>query len=221
MLRGLFLLRLQCPSGPATFPSPRLDVGTQGDPPPLELSTFLNDLSFAAASSPLPMPVSSPTFRHFLNAETSVESLPPARIFVCQSSSTSDLVCRVDVNTCHEGLLSVVDKAVSATVVTSDVATAYDPPASPSSVLLSLHVSSELPDPDVRPLELHTDADSQVAVESPEDVVGSLCALFVSTPLTGTALEETSTMGLSLVDSDDELLASRLQGYLNSFQNLV
>ena len=53
---------------------------------------------------------------------------------------------------------------------------------------------------------------------------GSLAACSVSETVISLAdagPDETSTMGPSLVDSDDELLASLLPGYLNSFQNLV
>ena len=117
--------------GTSDFGAATSDAGTQGGPPPLELSSFLNDLSLTATSSPLLRPlfsVLSPTFQQFLDAGTTADSPPHARVAISQGTSTRHEVQHVDVATCTDGLLSFADRAVSAVVVSCTVATHYDPP---------------------------------------------------------------------------------------------
>ena len=88
-------------------------------------------------------------------------------------------------------------------IVRSDVAKEYDPPVvSPPDVTLPPCEDLDLPD---------CDAASTVHSVTDHPSSETVTLLVENVP------EETSTVGSSLVDSDDELLASRLPGYLNSF----
>ena len=72
--------------GTSDFRTVIVDAVTQVDPPHLQFSSFLNELSFSATSSPLQRPVSTPaslSFRRFLEAETSMEGRPLARLRIC------------------------------------------------------------------------------------------------------------------------------------------
>ena len=115
--------------GTRDFGAATSDAETQGGPPPFELSSFLQNLSLTAASSPIPRApntVLSPIFRQFLLAGPSASSPPPARVTLCQGTSTRDEVEYVDVATETGRVFS--DKAVLAVVDCCDAVTAYNPP---------------------------------------------------------------------------------------------
>ena len=116
------------------------------------------------------------------------------------------------------------DKAVLAVVDRCDAITAYDPPVEAShSALLPVHgdpgwsIGPGLTTPGLR-----SPASPGSTVGAPDDfsVRGSLIVRPVSDDVVSVSeagLFETSTIGPSLVDSDDEKLASLVPGYLNIF----
>ena len=64
--------------GTSDFGASQVDAATQGGPSSLEMSSFLQDLSLGAISSPVaPFPVSvfSPTFQRFLDRESAIQVL--------------------------------------------------------------------------------------------------------------------------------------------------
>ena len=184
------------------------DVETQMGSSPFELPSFLQDLSFNAASSPLRRPsvsALSPNFRQFLDGSHVVGSLPTTRVEPkCVDASTS-------------GSVELKDKAVSAIVDCRDSAAGIDsapvvalvePPASPDqSAALVIAVDSPAVIP---PSDAPTD-DSSTG--------GSTVTVFGPTAsASDSVVGETSTIGPSLLDSDDEPIASRLPGYLSNFK---
>ena len=192
--------------GTSDYPADSADASTQGEPPTLELSSFLQDLLPGAVSSPVArasVSVLSPNFHRYLDTSVTPGSPPPApRITVCCGTSTRDEVQLVDAAT--DVVVVTADKGVQAVVEYCDVGTEHD------------HLGVTLP---VLP-----PADSVESVaDPPEDlsVVGSLGAY--SSPETVVPESDsvplvTSPMGTSLVDSDDEAIATRLPGYLNCFK---
>ena len=210
--------------GTSDFGASQIDASTQGVPPPLELSSFLQDLCFDAASSPVardPVSVLSPIFQRFLDREPTARSpLPLPRVTV--DAAVGAVVSYVDV--AIDACVGAMDQTIQAVVETGEASTDYDPPvetlpAAPSSLAAGSPevVEADTEQPDVPSagsteslLEVADDLPirSPLSAESvPEGAVSSLA----------TATIATSPMGPSLVDSDDEPIASRLPGYLNSF----
>ena len=208
--------------GTSDFGAAQTDASTQGGPPPLELSSFLQDLSLGATSSPVTRaPVSvfslSPNFQRFLDRESAARSPPPPpRVTV--EAAVSAFVTHVDVAV--DVFVGTADQEVQATVGFSDAFTDYDPPAeiAPVAELLET-VLCESPSANVRRLSFSFES----SVEPPEDftVDGSLAdepSSELAAPTLDPASEETSPIGPSLVDSDDELIATRLPGNLTNFK---
>ena len=206
--------------GTSDFGAAQTDASTQGGPPPLELSSFLQDLSLGATSSPVtraPVSVFSPNFQRFLDRESAARSPPPPpRVTV--EAAVSAFVTHVDVAV--DACVGTADQEVQATVGFSDAFTDYDPPAeiAPVAELLET-VLCESPSANVRRLSFSFES----SVEPPEDftVDGSLAdepSSELAAPALDPASEETSPIGPSLVDSDDELIATRLPGYLSNFK---
>ena len=150
-----------------------------------------------------PVSVLSPNFQRYLDSSASLRSLPPApRIAVCCGTSTRDD-------------LQFVDASIDATVVTADecvqaVAENCDVGTMPDNLCAS--------SPDLPP----TDSVGSV-VDLSEDfsVVGSLnvdSSPETDVPESDIAPVVTSPLGASLVDSDDEAIATRFPSYLNSFK---
>ena len=167
-----------------------------------------------------PLSVLSPTFQRYLDTGAAPRS--PPRIAVCRGTSTRDEVQFVDAST--DAIIITVDKAVQAVVEHCDVNTEHDPlvesptvvPASADDVLASV-------DLDVTPTALLSAGSTESVVDPPEDfsIDGSLVA--ENNPEIAASVLDfvslvTSPMGPALVDSDDELIATRLPGYLNSFR---
>ena len=194
--------------GTGDFGDGSVDVSTQGGPPQLNLSSFLNELSLTGVSSPVRQAPVSVSF--------TVASPPPARITL-DAAVNAVVVCRdMAINAC----VGVADQTVQATVGFSDAFTDYDPPAeiAPVAELLET-VLCESPSANVRRLSFSFES----SVEPPEDftVDGSLAdesSSELAAPALDPAPEETSPIGPSLVDSDDELIATRLPGYLSNFK---
>ena len=119
-----------------------------------------------------------------------------------------------------------MDRAISTVVASSDVASDYDPPVvPPSDDPLPRQDGSDLPEIDVDSPDCHSETDVEATVDPPEEISRVDFLSDHSAPETVTFLTEdgpgeASTIGHSLVDPVDELLASRLTGYLNIFQNL-
>ena len=221
--------------GTSDFGAAHTDASTHGGPPPLELSSFLQDLALNATSSPVSMAtvsVLSPNFQRYLDSGLTARSPPPPRVSVCQSTSTRDEVQYVDVavnavcdcaDVSVDACVSSVDKVVQAAVETSDAFTVHDPPvefppvASPLADDVPEVVESVVDEPGP-PSTSSTEAQFDI----PEDFSfgGSLSVgpdLDDAVPA-DTGSRETSPMGPSLIDSNDEPIASRLPGYLNSFK---
>ena len=203
--------------GTRDFGGDSVDVSTQGGPPQLDLSSFFQDLCPTGTSSPVraPMSVLSPVWRRSFTAA----SPPSVRVTLCRGTSTRDEVEYVEVAT-DTGITNA-DKTVQAVVSYCDVGTVYDPPTAPAPV--ASVPEDAVPDIDVVASGPASLTSLESSVEIPDDftVDGSLAARSESGdagPAPGSGPEETSPLGASLIDSDDEPIASRLPGYLNSFK---
>ena len=155
-----------------------------------------------------------------LRRSFTVASPPSVWVTLCQGTSTRDEVEYVEVAT-DTGITNA-DKTVQAVVSYCDVGTVYDPPTAPAPV--ASVPEDAVPDIDVVASGPASLTSLESSVEIPDDftVDGSLAARSESGdagPAPGSGPEETSPLGAaSLIDSDDEPIASRLPGYLNSFE---
>ena len=115
-----------------------------------------------------------------------------------------------------------VEKAVLAVVPSCDVGTNYDPPTDPSLVVvLPADGGSGLLELDITsPYFRYADSPGST-LDPAEDASVASSTSEIVTSVADVGPDETSHMGPSLVASDDELLASRLPGYLDSFQTFV
>ena len=115
------------------------------------------------------------------------------------------------------------DKAVLAVVESCNAGTSYDPLLEVDPVELPpVRDDVEATETDFASPGLLSPVSADITIDPPDDftVVGSLAAQSVSetaASVSDAGPEDTSPMGLSLIDSHDELIASRLPGYLNSF----
>ena len=201
--------------GTSDFDDGSVDASTQGGPPQLNFSSFLNELSLAGASSPVrqaPVSVLSPVLRRSFT----VASPPSARLTV--DAGINAIV--TPVNVAVDAVVAASDQAVQAVVEVSESSTSYDPPAEIAPVAeLFETVLCESPSANVPRLSFSFES----SVEPPEDftVDGSLAdepSSELAVPALDSAPEETSPIRPSLVDSDDELIATRLPGYLSNFK---
>ena len=213
--------------GTSDFGATQVDAATQGGPSSLELSSFLQDLSLGAVSSLVsraPVSVLSPSFQRFLDRESTPQS-PPPPVRITVEAGVSAVVTPVDVAV--DACVAVTDQSVQAVVETGETSTEYDPPVdtlpvapSPPAVSVSGTLEADVEQSDVPSadstdtlLEAAEDvpAGDLLSVEpAPEGAVAGLVPVFA----------ETSPLGPSLVDSDDETIASRLPGYLNIFNSV-
>ena len=125
-----------------------------------------------------------------------------------------------------DACVSSVDKVVQAAVETSDAFTVHDPPVEfpPVASLLADDVP-EMVEPVFDQYDLPSAGSPETLLEVPDDtsVDGSLTAGSAHQNVSSASEsvpDETSPMGPSLLDSDDEPIASHLPGYLNSLKNL-
>ena len=209
--------------GTSDFSAESADASTQRGPPPLELSSFLQDLSLGAVSSPVaraPVSVLSPNFQRYLELSPTLRS-PRPRVAVCRGTSTRDEVQFSEV--AGNAVCDCDDKTVQAVMGSLDASTEYCPPVETVSVaFLSVPAPRDTSDVDAAVSGLCSPASLESSVDPPDDftVDGSLAAQSASEAVVSVSEfgpEETSPTGPSLVDSDDELIATRLPGYLNSF----
>ena len=210
--------------GTSDFGASQVDAGTQVAPPPLEMSSFLQDLCLDAVSSPVaraPVSVLSPNFQRFLDRESAIRSPPPPpRVTV--DAGVGAVVTPVDVAV--DACVAVVDQSVQAVVETGETSTDYDPPVEPLSAAPSSPAASvpEVVEVDVEQSDVPSTDSTETLLEAVEDVptgdsLSAEPAPEGAVPGLLPVSAETSPMGPSLVDSDDEPIASRLPGYLNSF----
>ena len=123
-----------------------------------------------------------------------------------------------------DACVAVVDQSIQAVVETGETSTDYDPPvetlsAAPSSPAASVPETLEA---DVEQSDVPSTDSTELLLEAVEDVpagdpLSAESALEGAIPGLVPVPAETSPKGPSLVDSDDEPVASRLPGYLNSF----
>ena len=212
--------------GTSDFGASQIDAGTKVAPPPLEMSSFLQDLCLDAVSSPVaqaPVSVLSPSFQRFLDRESAARSpLPLPRVTV--DAAVSAVVNYVDV--AIDACVGAVNQSIQAVVETGETSTDYDPPvetlpAAPSPLAAG---SPEVVETDTE----QSDVPSAGSTESLREVADDLP---IRSPLSAESVLEgavsnlapatiaTSPMGPSLLDSDDEPIASRLPGYLSSFKS--
>ena len=213
--------------GTSDFGASQVDAATQGGPSPLEMSSFLQDLSLGAISSPVaraPVSVLSPSFQRFLDRE-SVTQTPPPPVRITVETGVSAVVTPVDVAV--DACVAVADQSVQAVVETGETSTVYDPPVdtlpvAPSSPAVSVSGTLEA---DVEQSDVPSADSTDTLPEAVEDVptgdpLSAEPAPEGAVPGLVPVSAETSPMGPSLVDSDDEPIASRLPGYLNIFNSV-
>ena len=111
--------------GTSDYPADIADASTQDGPPPLELSSILQDLLPGAVSSPVArasVSVLSPIFHRYLDTSATPRNPPPApRVTVSCVTSTRDEVQLVDAST--DVVVVTADKSVQAVVEYCDVGT--------------------------------------------------------------------------------------------------
>ena len=213
--------------GTSDFGATQVDAATQGGPSSLEMSSFFQDLSLGAISSPVaraPVSVLSPSFQRFLDRESTPQS-PPPPVRITVETGVSAVVTPVDVAV--DACVAVADQSVQAVVETGETSTEYDPPvdtlpAAPSSPTVSVSGTLET---DVERSDVPSTDSTDTLLEAVENVpVGNPLpaepAPEGAVPGLVPVSAETSPMGPSLVDSDDEPIASRLPGYLNIFNSV-
>ena len=213
--------------GTSDFGASQVDAATQGGPSPLEMSSFLQDLSLGAISSPVaraPVSVLSPSFQRILDRESVTQS-PPPPVRITVETGVSAVVTPVDVAV--DACVAVADQSVQAVVETGETSTVYDPPVdtlpvAPSSPAASVSGTLEA---DVEQSDVPSADSTDTLLEAVEDVptgdpLSAEPAPEGAVPGLVPVSAETSPMGPSLVDSDDEPIASRLPGYLNIFNSV-
>ena len=188
------------------------------------MSSFLQDLSLGAISSPVarvPVSVLSPSFQQFLDRESAIQS-PPPPVRVTVETGVSAVVTPVDVAV--DACVAVVDQSVQAVVETGETSTDYDPPVDtlPAATFSPAASVSGTLEADVEQSDVPSTDSTDTLLEAVEDVpagdpLSAEPAPEGAVPGLVPVSAETSPMGPSLVDSDDEPIASRLPGYLNSF----
>ena len=217
--------------GTSDYPDEGVTANTSGGPPQLNVSSFLNDLSAADTSSPVrrtPVSVLSPVLQRTFSV------VSPRRPRLTIESGVNAVVCCSDasLNAC----VDTVDKEVQAVVDTADGSTCYEPQVETSlSASPSIVDDTELLTPDVDQSATFASVHSETIIpEDPAIDTGTLpdvpAGITIADP-SPVALDSetvplhlelelsvTSPMGPSLLDSDDEPIASHLPGYLNSFK---
>ena len=212
--------------GTSDFGASQIDAGTQVAPPPLEMSSFLQDLCLDAVSSPVaqaPVSVLSPSFQRFLDRDVAARSpLPLPRVTV--DAAVSAVVNYVDV--AIDACVGAVDQSIQAVVETGEASTDYDPPVETLPVAPS-PLAADSPEVVEADTE-QSDVPSAGSTESLREVADDLP---IRSPLSAESVPEgalsnlapatiaTSPMGPSLLDSGDEPIASHLPGYLSSFKS--
>ena len=201
--------------GTSDYPDEGVTANNSGGPPQLNVSSFLNDLSAADTSSPVrrtPVSVLSPVLQRTFSV------VSPRRPRLTIESGVNAVVCCSDasLNAC----VDTVDKEVQAVVDTADGSTCYEPQVEASLSASSPPPVADVPgafDGDVDPSEVPSTGTTETRLEIPDDLSLHSPPSGMSAPGSivsnvGTVDLETSPMGPSLLDSDDEPIASRLPG---------
>ena len=217
--------------GTSDYPDEGVTANTSGGPPQLNVSSFLNDLSAADTSSPVrrtPVSVLSPVLQRTFSV------VSPRRLRLTIESGVNAVVCCSDasLNAC----VDTVDKEVQAVVDTADGSTCYEPQVETSlSASPSIVDDTGLLTPDVDQSATFASVHSEAIIpEDPAVDTGTLpdvpAGITIADPSSAALDSETvplhlelelavtSPLGPSLLDSDDEPIASHLPGYLNSFK---
>ena len=186
------------------------------------MSSFFQDLSLGAISSPVaraPVSVLSPSFQRFLDRESTPQS-PPPPVRITVETGVSAFVTPVDVAV--DACVAVADQSVQAVVETGETSTEYDPPVDALPAALSSPVASASGtlEADIERSDVPSTDSTDTLLEAAEDVpagdpLSAEPAPEGAVPGLVPVSAETSPLGPSLVDSDDEPIASRLPGYLN------
>ena len=206
--------------GTSDFVTASADASTQGGPPPLELSSFLEDLSLGAVSSPVmraSVSVLSPNFHRYLNASASPRSPPPPPRVTVDTAANAVVDC---IDAAVDACVDTADKEVQAVIETADGSTSYEPQVETSLSASPPPPIADVPgavDVDVDPSEVPSAGTTETQLEIPDDLSFHSPPSGVSAPgsiasTVAAADIETSPMGPSLLDSDDEPIASRLPG---------
>ena len=116
--------------GTSDFGATQVDAATQGGPSSLEMSSFFQDLSLGAISSPVaraPVSVLSPSFQRFLDRESTPQS-PPPPVRITVETGVSAVVTPVDVAV--DACVAVADQSVQAVVETGETSITIHVPVS-------------------------------------------------------------------------------------------
>ena len=217
--------------GTSDYPDEGVTVNTSGGPPQLNVSSFLNDLSAADTSSPVrrtPVSVLSPILQRTFSI------VSPRRPRLTIESGVNAVVCCSDVSL--SACVDTADKEVQAVIETADGSTCYEPQVETSlSASPPVVDDTELLTPDANQTATFASVHSEAIIpEDPAIGTGTLsdvpAGITIADPSSAALDSETvplhleleiavtSPMGPSLLDSDDEPIASHLPGYLNSFK---
>ena len=215
--------------GTSDYPDEGVTVNTSGGPPQLNVSSFLNDLTAADTSSPVrrtSVSVLSPILQRTFSL------VSPRRPRLTIEPGVNAVVSDVSLSAC----VDTVDKEVQAVIETADGSTCYEPPvetllsASPpvvddtelftpeanqTATFASVHSEAIIPEDLAIGTGTLSDVPAGITIADPSPVALESETVPLHLEL---ELAVTSPMGPSLLDSDDEPIASHLPGYLNSFK---
>ena len=161
--------------------------------------------------------VLSPSFHRYLDASAIPRSpLPPPRVTV--DTATNAVVACIDAAV--DACVDTADKEVQAVTETADGSTSYEPQVETSLSASPPPPVADVPgafDVDVDPSEVPSAGTTETRLEILDELSLHSPPSGMSAPGSivsnvGTADLETSPMGPSLLDSDDEPIASRLPG---------
>ena len=217
--------------GTSDYPDEGVTVNTSGGPPQLNVSSFLDDLTAADTSSPVRR-TSVSVLSPILQRTFSIVSQRRPRLTI--ESGVNAVVCCSDVSL--SACVDTADKEVQAVIETADGSTCYEPQVETSlSASPPVVDDTELLTPDANQTATFASAHSEAIIpEDPAIGTGTFsdvpAGITIADPSSAALDSETvplhlelelavtSPMGPSLLDSDDEPIASHLPGYLNSFK---
>ena len=161
--------------------------------------------------------VLSPNFHRYLDASASPRSPPPPPRVTVDTAANAVVDC---IDAAVDACVDTADKEVQAVIETADGSTCYEPQVETSLSASPPPPIADFPgavDVDVDPSEVPSAGTTETQLEIPDDFSFHSPPSGVSAPGSiasnvATADIETSPMGPSLLDSDDEPIASRLPG---------
>ena len=161
--------------------------------------------------------VLSPNFHRYLDASASPRSPPPPPRVTVDTAANAVVDC---IDAAVDACVDTADKEVQAVIETADGSTRYEPQVETSLSASPPPPIADVPgavDVDVDPSGVPSAGTTETQLEIPDDFSFHSPPSGVSAPGSiasnvATADIETSPMGPSLLDSDDEPIASRLPG---------